>query len=98
MDKKYNWPVQRGFDHFYGILLGASNYYDPGTLCRDNQLITPYTDAEYPSKDYYFTNAISDNSVQYLKKRDKEKPFFMYVAYTAAHWPMQAPEKEILKI
>lgn len=97
LDKKYNWPLQRGFDNFYGIISGTSNYYDPSTLCRDNQLISPYTDPEYSPKEYYFTDAISDNSVQYLKKRDKEKPFFMYVAYTAAHWPMQAPANEIQK-
>jgi arylsulfatase len=96
-DKKYDWPVQRGFDKFYGILLGAANYYDPGALCRDNRLISPYKDTAYAPKQYYFTDAISDNSVKYIKERDKKKPFFMYVAYTAAHWPMQAPESAIQK-
>lgn len=95
--QQYNWPLQRGFEKFYGIILGASNYYDPGVLCRDNTPITPFTDPEYKSPQYYFTDAISDNSVAYIRKRDKEKPFFMYVAYTAAHWPMQAPEDAILK-
>jgi len=96
-NKKYDWPLQRGFDKFYGIILGAANYYDPGSLCRGNQLISPYTDKEYQPKQYYFTNAISDNSVQFIKDRDQSKPFFMYVAYTAAHWPMQAPESEVAK-
>jgi arylsulfatase len=95
--KKYDWPLQRGFDKFYGIILGAANYYDPGSLCRGNQLISPYTDKAYHPKAFYFTNAISDNSVQFIKERDKSKPFFMYVAYTAAHWPMQAPANEIAK-
>src|SRR5690606_33204305 len=76
---------------------GAANYYDPGTLCRGNTLISPYTDKEYQPKNYYFTDAISDNSVKFIDERDKEKPFFMYVAYTTAHWPMQAPENEIEK-
>src|SRR5699024_2141753 len=44
---------------------------------------------------YYFTHAITDNSIRFLKKRDKNKPFFLYVAYTAAHWPMQAPDEAI---
>lgn len=95
--EKYNWPIQRGFDKFYGIILGAANYYDPGTLCRNNTLITPFTDQEYQPSSYYFTDAISDNSVKYIQERDKQKPFFMYVAYTAAHWPMQAPESAINK-
>lgn len=96
-NRKYDWPLQRGFDKFYGILHGAANYFDPGTLCRDNKRISPLNDKEYQPKEYYFTNAVSDNSVKFIKERDKAKPFFMYVAYTAAHWPMQAPEKEIQK-
>lgn len=94
---KDNWPLQRGFDKYYGTILGAANYYDPGYLCRDNKLITPYTDSCYKPDKYYFTDAISDNSVKYIKERDKDKPFFMYVAYTAAHWPLQAPGDVIAK-
>ena len=51
-------------------------------------------------KSYYYTDAISDNSVEFLKQHQTEspdKPFFMYVAYTAAHWPMHAPDDEIAK-
>lgn len=94
---KENWPLQRGFDHYYGTILGAANYYDPGYLCRDNTLINPYTDTVYKLSAYYFTDAISDNSVRYIQQRDKDKPFFLYVAYTAAHWPMQAPANIIEK-
>jgi len=94
---RYNWPLQRGFDKFYGILTGAGNYYDPPSLCRGNQLITTENDPEYHPDHYYFTNAITDNSVRFIRNRPKDKPFFMYVAYTAAHWPMQAPEAAIQK-
>ncbi len=94
---KYNWPLQRGFDKFYGIITGAGNFYDPATLCRGNNLISPYNDPEYHPKDFYFTNAITDNAIKYLQEAPDQKPFFMYVAYTAAHWPMQAPETEIQK-
>jgi len=94
---KNNWPLQRGFDKFYGILKGAANYYDPGTLTRGNKLISAYNDPEYTPKQYYFTNAITDNAVKFIDKDNGEKPFFMYVAYTAAHWPMQAPAQEIKK-
>lgn len=92
-----NWPLQRGFDRYYGILLGAANFYDPGFLTRDNKLINTTNDPEYKPDNYYFTDAISDNSVKFLKEHDKSKPFFMYMAYTAAHWPMQAPEAAIAK-
>jgi len=94
---KDNWPLQRGFDHYYGTILGAANFYDPGYLCRDNKLVNTTNDPEYKPASYYFTDAISDNSVKYLKEHDKSKPFFLYAAYTAAHWPMQAPPEAIAK-
>lgn len=94
---KYDWPLQRGFEKFYGILTGAGNYYDPPSLCRGNKLITPENDPVYHSDQYYFTNAITDNTIRFIKNREKDKPFFMYVAYTTAHWPMQAPEEAIKK-
>lgn len=94
---KYNWPLQRGFEKFYGIITGAGNFYDPPTLCRDNAFITPFTDSLYQPKNYYFTDAISDNSVKFLKEHRTAQPFFLYVAYTAAHWPMQAPQQAIEK-
>jgi arylsulfatase A-like enzyme len=94
---KQNWPLQRGFDHYYGIILGAANYFDPGYLTRGNTLVNTTNDPEYHPEHYYFTDAISDNSVKFIKERDKSKPLFMYVAYTAAHWPMQAPNAAIAK-
>ncbi len=97
---KHSWPRQRGFDRFYGTITGAGSFFDPGTLTRDNQNITPTTDAEYKPQQYYYTDAISDNAVKFINdhcKQDAEKPFFMYVTYTAAHWPMHALEKDIAK-
>jgi arylsulfatase len=96
---KYNWPLQRGFDKFYGTIIGAGSLWDPWTLSRGNDFITPVNDLEYkPSEKWYYTDAISDNAVKYIEEHQQEtsnQPFFMYVAYTAAHWPMHAPEKEI---
>lgn len=93
---RHNWPMQRGFERFYGTLHGAGSYWDPSALMRDNQFISPYTDKEYqPQEAYYYTNAISDNAVLYIKEHNSEKPFFLYVTYTAPHWPMQAPEEMI---
>jgi arylsulfatase A-like enzyme len=94
---KFNWPLQRGFDRFYGTIHGAGSFFDPNTLTRDNQYISPFNDAEYPADDYYYTNAISDHAARFIREHDKAKPFFLYVAYTAAHWPMHAKEKDIAK-
>ncbi len=98
ISSNHNFPKQRGFDHFYGTHTGAGNYFNPATLLRDNTFISPYNDPKYSVENYYYTDAIGDNAVLYLKERKSTgdaKPFFMYVAFTAAHWPMHAPESEI---
>jgi arylsulfatase A-like enzyme len=97
---KSAWPLQRGFDNFYGTITGAGSFYDPSTLCRQNQLITPENDEAYQPNTYYYTDAISDNAVNFLQQHHEtasEQPFFLYTAYTAAHWPMHALEKDIQK-
>lgn len=87
---KYNWPINRGFDKFFGTIHGAGSLWDPNSLARGRQLIAP-------KKDFYYTDAIADNAVQYITEHNSEKPFFMYVAFTCPHWPMHAREKDIAK-
>ncbi len=97
---KSNWPLQRGFDKFYGTIIGAGSFFDPWTLTRGDKAITPDNDEEYQPEQYYYTDAISDNAVKFINEHNaegKKNPFFMYVAYTAAHWPMHALEKDIAK-
>ncbi|HCK71907.1 MAG TPA: arylsulfatase, partial [Planctomycetaceae bacterium] len=97
---KHNWPLQRGFDKFYGTIHGAGSFYDPNSLTRQNDQITPLNDPQYKPKQYYYTDAISDNAVAFLqthRKENRRNPFFMYVAYTAAHWPMHALPEDIAK-
>ena len=91
--KAFPSPLDRGFDHFYGIPGGASSFFAPDKLTRDKTLI----EEEFKDPNYYFTNAISDNAAKWIKEADKEKPVFLYVAYTAAHWPLHAFEKDIVK-
>lgn len=92
-----NWPLQRGFDEFYGTIIGAGSFYDPNTLTRGNENIEhePKNDP-----DFYYTDAISDQAVHYIKdhkQNNPEEPFFQYVAYTAPHWPLHAKEADIEK-
>ena len=90
-DFKHNWPLQRGFDHFFGTIAGAGSFFDPATLTRDNQPIRA-------GDDFYYTNAIGDNAAQYIDRFSQEKdPFFLYVAFTSPHWPLQAPEEDIAR-
>src|SRR5688572_19864978 len=95
-----NWPRQRGFDRFYGMITGSGSYYDPRMLVRDDTPTSPAGDAEYKPEKYYFTDAIADQSVRYIREHDegqKDKPLFLYVAFTAPHWPLHAPEETIRK-
>lgn len=87
---KFNWPVNRGFDKFFGTIHGAGSLWDPNSLARGLQLIAP-------RKDFYYTDDIADNAVQYITEHNSDRPFFMYVAFTCPHWPMHAREKDIAK-
>ena len=80
---KHNWPRQRGFDRFFGTLIGVGSYWDPLWLFQENQLASP-------RGDFYYTEAITDKAVQYLRENPAGKPFFCYVAYTAPHFPLHA--------
>ena len=86
-------PTQRGFDRYYGILTGAGNFYFPKTL-MDQDTLVPLIELD----DFYLTDAISDNAVGMIGEAvEKESPFFMYVAYTAPHWPLHALEEDIAR-
>ena len=91
------WPLQRGFDDFYGTIIGAGSFYDPNTLTRGNDNIEHEAEKD-PA--FFYTDAISDQAVAYIRqhKRDNpDKPFFQYVAYTAPHWPLHAHDEDIAK-
>ena len=47
-----NWPLQRGFDRYYGTIHGAGSYFDPSSLVRDNQPITVANDRAYRPESY----------------------------------------------
>ena len=87
-------PCQRGFDRFFGTTLGACSFWAPASLLLDN---AP-ADHLYQDPDFYYTDAISDYAVQFLRDGlGKESPFFLYVAYTAAHWPLHAFPNDIAR-
>ena len=86
-------PLRRGFEEFYGFL-GAEHSYmhvadtDPGTGLAD-----PLLDGTKPVATVtYLTDALGDRAVEYITRHALE-PFFLYLAFNAAHTPMEAPEK-----
>lgn len=91
---KHNWPRQRGFDRFFGTIAGAGSFFTPQTLTLNNAPIT-----EFP-KDFYYTTAIGEHGAQFIREHgadENDQPFFLYVPFTAPHWPLHALEKDIKK-
>ncbi|MCM8536127.1 MAG: arylsulfatase [Lentisphaeraceae bacterium] len=103
-------PPERGFDRFYGFQGGACNFWNPGPSLKgggkfphikayewmvDDKWLKTYI-PEDPN--YFMTDAITDNALAWLNEYEKEeKPFFLYLAYNAPHWPLHAPDKDIEK-
>ena len=91
-----SWPMQRGFDDFFGTIIGAGSFYDPNTLTRRND----NAEHEAQAPGFFYTDAISDEAVTFLRRHRAEhpdRPFFQYVAYTAPHWPLHAHPEDIAK-
>ena len=87
---QHNWPLQRGFEKFFGSIHGAGSYFNPSTLCLGNEPIAA-------GPDFYYTDAISDYAVKCIAESANERPFFGYVAYTAPHWPLHALPEDIAR-
>jgi len=85
-----NWPTHRGFEEFWGTIPGVDSFYDPYGLVHNDEPIRP------DRADFYYTDFITDHTIEMIDRyaRD-ENPFFLYVAYTAPHWPMQARDEDI---
>ena len=89
-----NWPTDRGFDRYYGILSGACNYWAPDSTAQLLAGTTPVT--ELPA-DYYTTDYFSRRAAEFVAEADPERPYFLYLAYTAPHWPLHAWPDDIAR-
>jgi arylsulfatase A-like enzyme len=87
-DKAY-WPNARGFDHSYGHLFGAIDYF---THIRDGK-DDWYRDGQPLKEEGYSTHLVTRDAVNVIKQQPKDKPLFLYVPFNAVHAPHQVPEK-----
>ncbi len=103
-------PVNRGFEHYFGLNDGEANHFNPGNQrpgepvpatdkgvrrwAIDDKVYQPYTP---PDAKFYSTDAFTDYALKYLDEQKDDKPFFLYVAYTAPHYPIQAWPEDIAK-
>ncbi len=107
-DKDPHIPSKRGFDHSFAFLNGATSYYtikpyrDSSWLkitgSIDLKMLYDGEDYTPPAGGYYTTDAFTDKAIEFINSgRDSDKPFFLYLAYNAPHWPLHAPEENIRK-
>jgi Arylsulfatase A and related enzymes len=103
-------PVKRGFDRYFGLNDGAANHFNPGRQRPgepvpatdkwtrkwgiDDQMFEPYTPDD---PKFYSTDAFTDHALRYLEEQKDDRPFFLYVAFTAPHYPIQAWPEDIAK-
>ncbi|MDD7985201.1 arylsulfatase [Lentisphaera marina] len=89
------FPLDRGFDFFYGTWWGAKDYFSPKFMMKNSEHIPDST--TYPA-DFYLTYALSDSAIEFVDSQLGQKnPFFLYLAHYAPHAPIQAPADRIQK-
>jgi arylsulfatase len=100
-ERPEHWPLKRGFDRYYGLISGASSFFEITPAERDKRrFVLDDKDYEIPKEGHYMTDAFTDHALGYLDQQKKDhngNPFFLYLAYTAPHFPLHALEVDIAK-
>ncbi|MFW5803055.1 MAG: arylsulfatase [Verrucomicrobiota bacterium] len=100
-EERPHWPVDRGFDRHYGLISGAMNYFDirKGKSPEVKRHFARQGDEHMPpNQGFYATDAFSDFAVECIDQHTRpEQPFFLYLAYTAPHWPLHALPEDIAR-
>lgn len=99
-NERDRWPLQRGFEKFYGCIAGATRFFHP--VGERDMTFGNEPDTEKKSttaRPFYTTDAFTDHAIRFIQEeeRGKDRPFFLYLAYTAPHWPHQAHEEDIAR-
>ena len=104
-------PFDRGFDRYWGLRDGACNHFNPGrqrpgepapaqkrsnrTWCFDDKTVVGYSP---PEKDFYTTDTFTRQALAFLDEAAQmDKPFLLYLAYTAPHDPLMAWPDDIAR-
>jgi arylsulfatase A-like enzyme len=94
-ENKGHWPIDRGFERYFGLISGACNYFrlDPGRkMALENEPYVPEPGS------FYMTDAFTDHAVALLDEYGRQPdPYFLYLAYTAPHWPLHSHPDDIAK-
>jgi len=90
-----NWPLQRGFEKYYGIIDGGANYFKP----QPPRGLTLGNESIDAGDNFYITDAFTNYAIRFIKevRNENSKPFFLYLSYTSPHWPLHALKEDIDK-
>ena len=95
------WAVNRGFDQSFTLQNNGSSYFNSEPLYNDGRKVTFQLNGREIQRydtSRYLTQAITDFAVQSIDRiKDRQNPFFLYLAYNAPHWPIQALPEDIAK-
>lgn len=89
--KQEFWPRQRGFDSFYGAMVGEIDYFTHSA----HGVKDWYRENEVISEEGYSTTLFGDEAVKVIEGHDAATPLYMYLAFNAPHTPFQAPQDYI---
>ncbi|MBD3676726.1 MAG: arylsulfatase [Planctomycetaceae bacterium] len=96
--KPGHWPLDRGFDRYFGTPSGGGVYFKKSLEIRKNVFFTLGNERIETPEDLYVTETFTDYAIQFVEEAVKEEqPFFLYLAHIAPHWPLQARPEEIAK-
>jgi len=89
-------PTAHGFREFYGTLVSAKTFWEADHFTR---LPADRKRIEYPEGTFYATDAVTDHAMQFLEiaQSNQDQPWFLYLAYNAPHFPLQAPQEDIAR-
>lgn len=98
-------PRARGFERFFGFIGGAFSYFDTKPITKNNRFNFLVDDnkptrrtAYHPtSPDFYLTDELTRRGIDFLKENETQKPFFLHLAYSSPHWPLQAKPQDIAR-
>ncbi len=91
-----SWPLQRGFDRFYGFIGGETHYFAPPQLFEDNAIVAR---DGYPA-DYFCSDDWTTKAIDWLSTHGAaapDKPFFLYLAHNAPHAPLHAKDSDLTR-
>lgn len=97
-ERPEHWPLKRGFDKYFGLISGASSFFEVLPEKRKRYMVLQDQEYVLPKEGYYATDAFTDKAIEFIQEQaPQSKPFFLYLAYTAPHFPLHAYESDIAK-